>query len=78
MIEHAELVYFVGSPEDQSKWMDFVMCLAEKAHSSVESIERPVVSVKPQVLRSHLLKCKKLENGYMSHLLKIFSNNLRK
>ncbi|KAK7582612.1 hypothetical protein V9T40_014057 [Parthenolecanium corni] len=62
MIEHAELVYFVGSPEDQSKWMDFVMCLAEKAHSSVESIERPVVSVKPQVLRSHLLKCKKLEN----------------
>lgn len=78
MIEHAELTYYSSKSEEQNLWMEFVVSVAEKAHSSFESIQRPVISVKPQVLRSHLLKCKKLENGYMSYLLKIFSNNIRK
>ncbi len=77
MIEHAEIIYPYSNVEEQNLWMDFVSSLAEKTHSS-DNIQRPVVSVKAQILRSHLLKCKKLQNGYMSQLLKIFSNNTRK
>lgn len=78
MIEHAEVIYFYSKSEEQNTWMEFIIMLAQNAHSSFDSVQKPVVSVKPQVLRSHLLKCKNLENGYMSYLLKIFSNNSRK
>ncbi|XP_065218946.1 uncharacterized protein Patr-1 [Planococcus citri] len=78
MIEQAEQIFLLSKPEEQNAWMDFVISLAEIAHTSFDFIQKPVVSVKPQILRSHLLKCKKLENGYMSCLLKIFSNNTRK
>lgn len=78
MIEHAEVIYFYSGVEQQTLWMDFIISLAESAHYLLDSVQKPVVSVKPQILRSHLLKCKKLENGYMSYLLKIFSNNPRK
>lgn len=78
MIEQAEQIFLLSKPEEQNAWMNFVINLAEIAHTSFDHIQKPVVSVKPQILRSHLLKCKKLENGYMSYLLKIFSNNTRK
>lgn len=78
MIEHAEVIYFYSGLEEQTLWMEFIISLAESAHCLFDSVQKPVVSVKPQILRSHLLKCKKLENGYMSYLLKIFSNNPRK
>ena len=78
MIEQAEMMYFCSKSKDQTDWMEFIVMLAQNAHQSLENVEKPVVSVKPQTLRSHLLRCEKLENGYVSYLLKIFSNNMRK
>lgn len=75
MVEHAEMIFNSADKNEQTVWTNFIIYLAQQLNSkTVAGAEKPVICLKEQTLFSHLSKCKKLKNGYVTGMINLFTN----